>query len=423
MYMHTQKDTLIAVAKIGELVTRTLDTTDILRQVVAITADIMKADVCSIYLYDAGKDVLILAATKGLKDDAVGRVTINPGEGITGRAAKQGRTVSVSDVTRDKRNVYIPITGEEEYRSLLSVPLKFQGELVGVINVQTREPRRFQQTERRLLKTVAHLISGLIRNARLYESVLSAKSELERTQEKLVQSEKMAALGRLAATLSHELRNPLAGLKGATQLLQKKTAESDERRQYVSLILDEIDRLGRIVEDLLLFARPRELRFDHIDPNRIVEDALLLISPNLASMNIRLRKRLSKLPPIDADSDKFKQVIVNILINAIDAMPGGGDLFVSSGLIRDEAGGADYATFQFRDTGGGMPDDVFEHIYEPFFTTRAEGVGLGLPVCKTIIEDHGGRIDVSSASGGETTGTTVTIALPIVSLRKDLTGR
>ena len=246
----------------------------------------MKVDVCSIYLYEAGDNILVLEATVGLKGDAVGNVRINPGEGITGRAAKQGRTVSVFDVTQDKRNVYIPITGEEEFRSLVSVPLKFRDELIGVINVQTRKPRRFLHTERRVLKTIAHQVSGLIRNARLYESVLAGKDELERTQEKLVQSEKMAALGRLAATLSHELRNPLAGLKGATQLLLRKTEQSDERRQFVDLILEEVDRLGRIVDELLLFARPRELRIEHVQANRIIEDAILLISPDIASRNI-----------------------------------------------------------------------------------------------------------------------------------------
>ncbi|MBT4484700.1 MAG: GAF domain-containing protein, partial [Candidatus Latescibacteria bacterium] len=111
--MKKAHETLVAIAKIGELVTKPLNTSEILRQVVAVTAGIMKVDVCSIYLYDTSGDTLILEATIGLKEDAVGNVRINPGEGITGRAAKQGRTVAVRDVTLDKRNKYIPITGEE----------------------------------------------------------------------------------------------------------------------------------------------------------------------------------------------------------------------------------------------------------------------------------------------------------------------
>jgi len=413
MRINKPTDTLLAVAKIGELVTKPLDTSNVLMQIVTITADIMKVDVCSIYLYDRDNDTLVLEATIGLKDDAIGRVRINYGEGITGRAAKQGRTVAVSDVTRDKRNKYIPITGEEDYRSLLSVPLKFMDEIIGVINVQTTKPRTFVKHERRLLNTIAHQVSGLIRNTRLYESVIATNHKLKVTQEKLDQSEKMAALGRLAATLSHEIRNPLAGLKGATQLLMKKTLPSDERRQYINLILDEVGRLGRIVDDLLLFAHPRTLKYTTVDANRIIEDTLLLISTRLESSEIKTHNRLSKLPFIRADDDKYTQVIVNILLNALDAMPDGGDLFVSSSVVRRDPDGAEFAVFQFRDTGTGIDDDVLRQVYEPFYTTKASGVGLGLAVCKTIVEEHGGSISILSRSTKEDHGTLVTVEFPV----------
>ncbi|MFC1694427.1 ATP-binding protein [Candidatus Latescibacterota bacterium] len=414
-------DNLVALAKIGELVTKTFNTSELLRQVVAITAGIMKVDVCSIYLYDQADKTLVLEATIGLREGAVGRVRLNPGEGITGRAAKQGRIVAVRDVTLDKRNKYISITGEEEYRSLLCAPLKFHDELIGVINLQTHKPRTFQQHERRLIKTIAHQVSGSIRNARLYESVLSAKRELERTQIRLVQSEKMAALGRLAATLSHELRNPLAGLKGATQLLSKKTDKKDERIQYIHLILEEVERLGRIVEDLLHFARPRELQYELIDATKIIEDILVLNSQELLLRSIKIHKRLSKLPLIKADRDKFKQAIVNILLNAMDAMPEGGELIISSGLMRNEKEGRDITTFQFKDTGHGISDEILAHVFEPFFTTKPTGVGLGLAVCKAIIEEHGGCISVSSNINNDSKGTMVTIEIPINETQKSLT--
>jgi len=412
--MKKSNDTLTAVARIGELAAATLDTSEILSRVVAITAGIMKADVCSIYLLDPSDGSLVLAATRGLRDDAVGAVRINPGEGITGRAAKQDRIVAVSDVRLDSRNKFFPITGEDEYRSLLSVPLRFHDELIGVMNVQTRAPRVFGKSERRLLRTIAHQVSGSIRNARLYESVLAAKRELENAQERLVESEKMAALGRLAATLSHELRNPLAGLKGASQLLLRRTAEHDERREYVSLILAEVGRLGRIVDDLLHFARPKASQFDFIDANQVVQDALTLHSEDFFSRGIVFRKRLSKLPPIRADRDKFTQIVVNILLNARDAMPDGGELLITSGWVRSESEGRDSVVFQFRDTGPGIPDDVRTHIFEPFFTTKPTGVGLGLPICRAIAEEHGGSVDVRSGDETEDTyRTTVTLELSV----------
>ena len=405
---------MLAVARIGELSAATLDTSEILQRVVDITARIMKVDVCSIYLLDSAGGALVLAATRGLRDDAVGNVRIIPGEGITGRAAKQERIVAVRDVTQDNRHKYIPLTGEDEYRSLLSVPLKFHDELIGVINVQTREPRLFGKSERRLLKTIAHQISGSIRNARLYESVLAAKRELEQTQERLIESEKMAALGRLSATLSHELRNPLAGLKGASQLLLRKTPENDERKEYVNLILSEVGRLGRIVDDLLHFARPRELRYEPVDANRIIQDALLLHSEEFSERGITVRKRLSKLPPVRVDRDKFTQVIVNVLLNARDAMPEGGELLVTSGGVTTEPDRRNILILQFRDTGPGIPEEVLDHVFEPFFTTKPTGVGLGLAICKSIIEEHGGSISISSGhESGNNYSTVVTVEMPM----------
>ncbi|MCE5251182.1 GAF domain-containing protein [bacterium] len=416
--MNKRRDTMAAVSRIGELVAMTLDTSEILRHIVEITAEIMKVDVCSIYLWDSDEGSLVLEATRGLKEDAIGHVKILPGEGITGRAAKQGRIVAVRDVTMDRRNMYFPITGEDRYRSLLSVPLRFKDELIGVMNVQTENPRSFRKSERRLLKTIAHQVSGAIHNARLYESVLEGKKEIERTHERLVESEKMAALGRLSATLSHELRNPLAGLKGASQLLARKTGNHDERRQYIDLILEEIERLDRIVEDLLQFARPGKLRLEQVDINKMIDDILLLHSDDFNGRGITIRKRLSKLPNIRADRDKFKQVLVNIVLNARDAMPEGGELLVSSGVISNEPESRDIVTLQFRDNGQGIEENVLRSIFEPFFTTKPDGVGLGLAVCKAIIEDHKGRISIRSLNeGSDIRGTVVTVEIPSLEIK------
>jgi len=410
---------MVALTKIGELVTMTNDTPEIMKQVVEITADIMKVDVCSIYLYDDTGSVLVLAATLGLRDNAIGNVRINVGEGITGRAAKQRRVVAVEDVTVDKRNKYIPITGEEVYRSILSVPLKFHDENIGVINVQTVKPRAFEKNDKRLLKTIAHQVSGLIRNARLFESVLTGKKELEQAHERLIESEKMAALGRLSATLSHELRNPLAGLKGASQLLQRKTSDHDERKQYVNLILEEVERLGKIVDDLIHFAKPKVLHTRFFDANKVIEDLLLLHSEDLSYKKITVRKRLSKLPVIKADKDKFKQIVVNVMINAMDAMPEGGELLVVSSVTINEKTDREVATFQFKDTGNGIADDVLDHVLEPFYTTKPDGVGLGLAVSKSIIEQHGGEISIRSGThDGKPSGTLIVFEIPTNSIKK-----
>ena len=243
---------------------------------------------------------------------------------------------------------------------------------------------------------------------------LAAKTALEQTQERLVESEKMAALGRLSATLSHELRNPLAGLKGASQLLARKTDSRDKRKEYVELILEEIERLDRIVEDLLQFAKPARLRFESVEINRVIDDVLLLHSEDLKSRGIVVRKRLSKLPPCIIDRDKFKQVLVNILMNASEAMREGGELLVSSGVFTQEPEYRDIVSMQFKDNGCGILAESIDHIFEPFYTTKADGVGLGLAICKTIIEKHHGCIHIESSNdNNKATGTVVTVEIPV----------
>ena len=129
---------------------------------------------------------------------------------------------------------------------------------------------------------------------------------------------------------------------------------------------------------------------------------------------IAVRKRLSKLPFVSADRDKFKQVVVNILLNAIDAMPDGGELLVSSSATINEETGNEVATFQFKDTGGGISEDTIDKVFEPFYTTKPDGVGLGLAVCKSIIEQHGGAISIQNYhTSGDTSGTIMMIEFPI----------
>ena len=199
----------------------------------------------------------------------------------------------------------------------------------------------------------------------------------------------------------------------------RKTNDTDERKEYVNLIIDEVERLGKIVEDLINFAKPKEFHYDLIDVNKVIEDSLILHSENLLQKGIAVRKRLSKLPLIMADRDKLKQIVVNILLNSMDAVPDGGELIISSGVIISEDEGKEVATFQFKDTGQGISDDVLAHVFEPFYTTKPEGVGLGLAVCKSIIEQHGGSISIQTEKQGNVSGgTLITFTIPINSNNK-----
>lgn len=234
-----------------------------------------------------------------------------------------------------------------------------------------------------------------------------ALQELEKTQQELVQSEKLAATGKITAQLSHELNNPIHNVRSCLETARRKLAEGKDAGEYLALAHDEIIRMGRLVQQMLDFYRPAVVEREPVDVNRIIEQVLLMSRDRLSEHQIRLRKRFGRgLPPILASPDQMKQVFLNLILNAIDAMPSGGLL-----EIRTEAHYGECRII-FRDTGTGIPRDKLASIFDAFYTTksRASGVGLGLSVSYGIVKSYGGKIWVESQPGK---GSTFTVLLPL----------
>jgi len=236
---------------------------------------------------------------------------------------------------------------------------------------------------------------------------------LKQAQSKLIQNEKMASLGTLSAAVAHEINNPLSGVLTYTRLLRKLLADTppperlDDMRNYLDIIATEVARCGKIVSNLLDFSRQSNLRIAPADLNEIIERALFLIGHKLKLQNIQLHPDLyPDLPHITCDADQIQQVLLALLLNAIEAMPDGGQITVTTRQIDDTI------RLSITDTGLGIPQSQIAHIFEPFFTTKSElnGVGLGLAVVYGIINRHTGHIDVESEEGR---GTTFEITLPI----------
>jgi len=245
----------------------------------------------------------------------------------------------------------------------------------------------------------------------LEKQVRERTAALERAQEQLIQTEKLSSLGRLSASIAHEINNPLAGILTTAKLLLRGTAEElDETRRAslsksLRLIEREANRCTAIVRNLLGFARERPLAISSADVNAALEEALFLVANQVALQNITLERQLVVLPPIDADFGQLRQAFANILINARDAMPHGGTLCVRS--ARDGAAGA--VRVEIRDSGVGIPKDVLNKVLDPFFTTKEKGTGLGLSVVYGIVKRHGGHLEIASEPGA---GTTIAITLP-----------
>jgi two-component system, NtrC family, sensor kinase len=231
---------------------------------------------------------------------------------------------------------------------------------------------------------------------------------LRRSREQLVQSEKLASIGEMAAAVAHGLRNPLASLRAAAQLVRRHP-EAESSREHLDAIVAEVDRLDRRISHLLSFSRPAPFHPVQENVPRLIEALLPIFQQPLHEQAIELELDLSgQLPDIRVDPMQLEQALIEVVSNAIDAMPAGGTLRVAAGL-ETQAPGSGWVNIEIADTGPGIPEHLLQSVCEPFFTTRAEGTGLGLAIAKRYVEQNGGRLELVCRPGG----TMVRIQFPV----------
>jgi two-component system NtrC family sensor kinase len=243
----------------------------------------------------------------------------------------------------------------------------------------------------------------------LEEKVERRSQQLKKIQVKLMQSEKLASLGRLASGVAHEINSPLTGILTFAHLLMRKLKDNPELKKELELIVRETTRVSTIVRGLLDFARESKPQKRPCNINELILHILSLVERQSVFQNIRIMKILNEqIPMILLDANQIQQVFMNILFNAADAMPAGGSLNIATTL----APGESFIQVKFTDTGCGIPEKNLDRIFDPFFTTKAgtKGTGLGLAVSYGIIDRHRGQIEVQSEEGK---GTTFTIKLPL----------
>jgi PAS domain S-box-containing protein len=331
-----------------------------------------------------------------------------------------GQSLLIADTKRYPG--WVEIAGSEYIRSWLGVPLVAGGQMIGLYSLDHSQPAFFGPEHVQLAETLASQAAVAIQNALLYRAQREQADRLHLSQSQLLQAEKMAALGRLAASIAHEINNPLQSIQGLLALLGEgsgSNGQSGEVKQYLTVINDEIERIAWVVRDMGNFARPTGGDRQPIDVRPIMESVLLLTAKQLQQSNIQVEwERPADLPAIWASAGRLKQVFLNLILNAIDSMPEGGRLRLV--MTADEKRSADRAEavpalrITFTDSGVGMTAEVLARIFEPFYTTKEQGNGLGLAVSYGIIEAHGGHIEAASEVGR---GTTFTILLPMEPIR------
>lgn len=259
------------------------------------------------------------------------------------------------------------------------------------------------------------LLSGKLKKDRdklesLNQNLQASMEALRSLQGRVVQVEKLSAIGRLTADIAHEIRNPLTSIGGFARRLNKKLTELTKEKEYTELIISEVNRLERILKDVLAFSRDARYNLVNRDINEVVEDALRTFTDLCCEQSIKVEKDIdSALPLILIDKDHVKQAINNLISNAIDAMPGGGTLRIRT--FMEELYKVNYVAVEISDTGVGIPSEKLDMIFEPFYTTKeiGRGTGLGLSLCKKIIDEHQGLIRIESELGK---GTSVKLFFP-----------
>lgn len=285
----------------------------------------------------------------------------------------------------------------------VAIALPTPEQLEGIILLGARaDGAMFSREDIEVLTMLANQLAVTMSNARLY-------ADLKHSRELIRRSDRLSAIGTMAAGLAHEIRNPLVSIRTFTQLLPERINDEEFRRDFLDLTLSEVDRICALINELLAFARPAPAELSDVDINDSLERLCLLLDTQARNRGVRLRKSFAKnLPTIVADEDQLKQVVMNLVFNALQACCDGGEVEVSSYLTENDGRG--FVCVEVRDDGEGIDPGVIPNIFDPFFTTRTEGTGLGLSIAHQLATRHGGFLDVRSQPGA---GTSFFLNVPI----------
>jgi signal transduction histidine kinase len=397
----------------------TLDIDEILRLVLEGVTKNIGFDRARLYLVNEKKNILECKMAVGVGEEMIKGVVLplDPMDSLVARSIFEKQPFVIPDADQDPR--VNPILKEKfNLHSLVVIPLFTKEKPLGVIAADHVEPGKNVTKETlESVMTFAQQAGLAIHNAFMYQELKAFSQEMEekikkttadlrKAEAQLIRSEKLAALGQLAAGIAHEIRNPLTSINILIHSMIQNLPSRDPQREDFQVIEEEIQRINEIINQFLQFAKPASPHLERAEVTSIFEETLQLLRPQMEKLQIFVEKDFLSLPLITIDHEQVKQVILNLLMNAIQAMPKGGQLKLGGQVSKD----GQWIQLFIQDSGVGIPPENMDKLFDPFFSTKEGGFGLGLSIAHRIIDQHHGEIEVTS---NPDEGTIFTVYLPI----------
>jgi len=365
------------------------------------TAEILNAKGTVLRILNKSTHQLELNAAFGLGEKYLSKGVISSEKIIT-ELCQHNKVIIIDDILKNSRILYPKEAWKAGIRMVLDVPLTLREDIVGVIRIYFSEKRNFSQEELDFVIAIAEQCACAIDKARLIEEKQAQYEHL------VLQTEKMSALGRMAAGIAHEINNPLAGILLFSSNLVKKVPEKSPLKEGLDVIIHETIRCRTIIQDLLEFSRDKEPQKVLANINNIIEKSLTILENEFRLRHIAVDSQLSnEMKDTLVDVNQMEQVFVNLLMNALEAIQEEGTISIHSHIGKDH----ECARIEILDTGCGIPQNNMPNIFEPFFSTKTKGTGLGLAVSYGIVKNHNGDMKAFSKKGG---GTRFVIDIPLV---------
>lgn len=387
----------VALYEISRAIFSTIEMDDLLKIIVDLSMRVLMADDASLMLFDE-HNKLCIAHSHGLEQEVKINTRLALGERIAGWVAESKQAVIlINGLHKDER--FKDIEGRGEIKSAIVTPLIKNNQVLGILSInRIKIEENFTKVDLYKTNIFASLASLALDNANLYRSLKTARLQLS-------QSAKLAALGRLVSDMAHEVNNPLMIISGSAQLCLMEHSAKEEVVSSLNVIVEECRKAKEIIQRLLKFSRPSKGVFKKVNIHDCIESVANILEHQFSLSGVFIRRVYANdLPLVSIDEGQIHEVFMNLLNNAKDAMENGGEITIFTCLENKSL------RIDLKDSGCGMSEDVMKNIFQPFFTTKEKGTGLGLPVCYGIIKAHNGEMRVESRSGA---GTAVIINLPL----------